>query len=290
MNHPLYGTGVALVTPFTEDEQVDYSGLEKLIHYVSEDVDYLVVMGTTGESATIDFNDRRKILSFVQNHNPAGLPVVFGHGGNNTRDLIEEFDTLDLSNVEAVLSISPYYNKPSQEGIFQHFTAFADACPVPVILYNVPGRTASNILPQTTIRLSQHRNIAGIKEAAGSLEQALQIQHGVNEDFLLISGDDMLTLPFYSIGGAGVISVLANAFPRVFRNIREGFEKGDISAAKKAAASLTEINPLMYEESNPVGLKALLEMKHICGPTVRLPLVEATESLKSRLKSAYDRI
>lgn len=285
--HPLYGTGVAMVTPFSADEQIDYPALERLVNHVSDGgADYLVVMGTTGEVATIDPNDRRRVLSFIKDHNPRKLPLVYGHGGNNTRLLLEELDAVDLTGVEAILSVSPYYNKPSQEGIYQHYTALADASPVPVILYNVPGRTASNITAETTIRLSANKNILGIKEAAGSMDQALRIRRDTRDDFLLISGDDMLTLPFYAIGGSGVISVLANAVPRVFRTIREAFEAGDMKSAEKAAASLSDINPLMYEEANPVGLKAFLAQMGLCGKTVRLPLVEASSALEKRIASA----
>lgn len=285
--HPLYGTGVAMVTPFTADEQIDYPALERLVNHVSEGgADYLVVMGTTGEVATIDPNDRRRVLSFIKDHNPRKLPLVYGHGGNNTRLLLEELDAVDLNGVEAILSVSPYYNKPSQEGIYQHYTALADASPVPVILYNVPRRTASNITAETTIRLSANKNILGIKEASGSMDQALRIRRDARKDFLLISGDDMLTLPFYAIGGSGVISVLANALPQVFRTIREAFEAGDLAKAEKAAASLSDINPLMYEEANPVGLKAFLAQMGLCGKTVRLPLVEASGTLEKRISSA----
>ncbi len=288
MSEALQGTGVAMVTPFTPDEQIDWAALKRLIDHVSNHgADYLVVMGTTGESATIDINDRRKILAFVLENNTQGLPVVYGHGGNNTRALIEELDTVDLAGVTALLSVSPYYNKPSQEGIYQHYSALADASPVPLILYNVPGRTGSNISAETTIRLSSHPNITGIKEASGSMDQALMIRQHSAPGFLLISGDDMQTLPFYSMGGAGVISVLANALPEVFQTIRSGFHEGNMNEAQEAASSLSEINPLMYEEANPVGLKALLALMGICGETVRLPLVEASPNLKARIKAAY---
>jgi 4-hydroxy-tetrahydrodipicolinate synthase len=289
MAHRLSGTGVALVTPFNQEEHVDFDALKKLLHFLAEGgADYLVVMGTTGESATIDLDERRKILSFVKENNPNQLPIVYGHGGNSTRKLIEELDTIDLTHVDAILSVSPYYNKPSQEGIYQHYLALADASPVPVILYNVPGRTASNILPQTVSRLSGHSNIIGIKEASGSLEQAMNIRTQTPNDFLLISGDDMLTLPMYAIGGDGVISVLANAFPSVFKKIREFFLAGEYEKAADQACLLAEINPLMYEEANPVGLKALLNMMDLGSTKVRLPLVEASDSLTARIKKVRE--
>lgn len=290
MDHPLSGTGVALITPFTKEEEIDFPSLENLLGMlVEKGADYLVVMGTTGESATIDFNDKRKVLEFVKVHS-SGLPVVYGHGGNSTRRMIEELDELDLSGVDAILSVSPYYNKPPQEGIYQHYIALADASPVPVILYNVPARTASNILPMTVSRLSEHENILGIKEAAGSMEQAMNIRKLTDSNFLLISGDDMLTVPMYSIGGSGVISVLANALPALFNKIKGHVASGNYSEAAKEANFLTEINPLMYEEANPVGLKALLNLMGICSTHVRLPLVEASESLTNRIDKAYRKI
>jgi 4-hydroxy-tetrahydrodipicolinate synthase len=208
---------------------------------------------------------------------------VYGTGGNNTQQVLDSIAGTDFGGVDALLSVSPYYNKPSQEGIFRHFKAIADACPVPVILYNVPGRTASNITAETTLRLAEHPNIMGIKEASGNLEQCMRIVRDKPRDFLLISGDDMMTVSLYALGAKGVISVLANAYPVIFRKIKEFALAGNYAKASLEAFKLLEINPLMYEESNPVGLKALLEGMKICSGRVRLPLAEASEALRGKI-------
>lgn len=279
----LYGTGVALVTPFTENGEVDFKSLKKLLNHTAKGVDYYVVLGTTGESATLSTDERNAILEFVKQNNAQKLPLVYGIGGNNTREVVETISRTDLSGVEALLSVSPYYNKPSQEGIFQHFKTVADASPVPVILYNVPGRTASNISAETTLRLATHSRIIGVKEASGSLEQCMRIARDKPKDFLLISGDDLLTAPLYALGGAGVISVLANAYPTVFRKMKDYAFSGNHVKASQEAFRLLDLNPLMYEESNPVGLKALLEDMGICTAQVRLPLVKASDVLHKKI-------
>lgn len=279
----LYGTGVALVTPFDEDKQVDFRGLKKLLAHTAKGVDYYVVMGTTGESATINKEEKKKVLSFVKENNSKKLPIVYGIGGNNTQEIIEAVKETDLRGVDAILSVSPYYNKPSQEGIFRHFKAIADESPVPIILYNVPGRTASNLTSETTLRLAKHPNIIGIKEASGNLEQCMKIVKEKPKGFMLISGDDMLTIPLYSIGAVGVISVLANAFPVIFKKIKEFSFSGNFSKASAELFKLLEINGPMYEEGNPVGVKHVLKRMNICGNIVRLPLVSASESLQRKI-------
>jgi 4-hydroxy-tetrahydrodipicolinate synthase len=279
----LYGTGVALITPFTDKEEVDYKSLKKLLNHTAKGVDYYVVMGTTGESATLDGAEKKSILQFVKDNNTKALPVVYGIGGNNTREVLETIHETDLSGVTALLSVSPYYNKPSQEGIIRHFTAIADASPVPVMMYNIPGRTASNMTAETTLRLAEHPNIIGTKEASGNLEQCMRIARDKPKDFMLISGDDMFTVAFYAIGGKGVISVLANAFPATFRKIKEFSLSGDFAKASAQLFTLLDLNPLMYEESNPVGLKVILEKLGICASLVRSPLAPASESLRKRI-------
>ncbi len=279
----LYGTGVALVTPFDEDKQVDFRGLKKLLTHTAKGVDYYVVMGTTGESATINKEEKKKVLSFVKENNSKKLPIVYGIGGNNTQEIIEAVKETDLRGVDAILSVSPYYNKPSQEGIFRHFKAIADESPVPIILYNVPGRTASNLTSETTLRLAKHPNIIGIKEASGNLEQCMKIVKEKPKGFMLISGDDMLTIPLYSIGAVGVISVLANAFPVIFKKIKEFSFSGNFSKASAEQFKLLEINGPMYEEGNPVGVKHVLKRMNICRNIVRLPLVSASESLQKKI-------
>jgi 4-hydroxy-tetrahydrodipicolinate synthase len=283
----LYGTGVALVTPFTDNLEVDFKGLKRLLNHTAKGVDYYVVLGTTGESATLSADEKKNVLEFVKQNNNKKLPLVFGIGGNNTREVIDSIANADLDGVEALLSVSPYYNKPSQEGIFRHFNAIADASPIPVILYNVPGRTGSNITAETTLRLAKHKNIIGIKEASGNLEQCMRIARDMPRDFMLISGDDLLSVPLYALGAKGVISVLANAYPVIFRKMKDFSFAGNYAKASQEAFKLIDINPLMYEESNPVGLKALLEDMKICSGKVRLPLAEASESLRKKISALY---
>ncbi len=284
MKSKLAGTGVALVTPFNEDYTIDFSGLERLIHHVVDGgLDYLVVNGTTGESATITETEKKQVLKFVIEHNERNLPVVYGLGGNNTTDIISSLKTLSYTSLDAILSVSPYYNRPTQKGIIHHFQEIADCSKVPVILYNVPTRTSSNLEWQTTVELSTHPNITGIKEASGDLFQCMQIVANTNDDFLLISGDDMLTLPMMSFGANGVISVLANAFPKHFKKI---VHENEVSSLFE----LLGINPLMYSEANPVGVKEVLQQLGICKNVVRSPLIAASNSLKNEIASALSAI
>ncbi|WP_373523410.1 4-hydroxy-tetrahydrodipicolinate synthase [Aquiflexum sp.] len=277
----LQGTGVALITPFKENKSIDFPGLEKLIeHVIIGGVDYLVVAGTTAESATLTKNEKKEVLDACIKYNAGRLPIVYGLGGNNTHAILDDIKDTDFSQIDAVLSVSPFYNKPTQAGIIAHYRAIADNCPVPVILYNVPGRTMSNVSFQSTIQLSHHANIIGMKEASGDLSQCMRIAARMPDDFLLISGDDILTPSMRVIGGKGVISVLANAYPEIFKTICHG----NLKESKEAAFKLLDINPLMYEESNPVGLKFLMKELGICGDTVRLPLLPASQSLRERIK------
>ncbi|MEO1054282.1 MAG: 4-hydroxy-tetrahydrodipicolinate synthase [Bacteroidota bacterium] len=287
----LTGTGVALVTPFDNQGQIDYQGLKNLLDFTAEKgVDYYVVQGTTGESATTTAAEKAELLKFTKENNKHGLPIVFGIGGNNTAQIIENIKNTDFDGVTALLSASPYYNKPSQEGIYQHFTAIADACPVPVILYNVPGRTASNIQAETTLRLAQHSNIVAIKEAANDIVQAMHIAKNKPDDFLLISGDDQFTVPLLSIGASGVISVLANAFADIFKEMTTSAANNDFNAASKAIFKLLDINPLMYRESNPVGVKQVLAEMGVCGNFCRLPLLPASDALQKQIKAELDQL
>ncbi|PZR35314.1 MAG: 4-hydroxy-tetrahydrodipicolinate synthase [Azospira oryzae] len=283
-----FGTGVALVTPFLEDGSIDFKSLKKLLAHTAKGADYYVVLGTTGESATLTTEEKKQIIEFVVNNNTKGLPVVYGIGGNHTSEVIQTIKATDFKGVDAILSVSPYYNKPSQEGIYQHFKAIATASPVPVILYNVPGRTASNLTAATTLRLAEHKNIIGIKEASGNMEQCMNIAKNKPKDFLLISGDDLLTSAFYAIGGAGVISVLANALPSVFNKMKVHAVNGNILKSSLEQFRLLEINGPMYEEGNPVGVKFLLDQLQICSPEVRLPLVKASLPLQQKIKTAFD--
>lgn len=279
----LHGTGVALVTPMNEKGEIDYKALRRLLTYTAKAVDYFVVMGTTGESATLSKEEKKLVLDFVKNNNSKNLPIVYGIGGNNTQSVLEEIKSTDLSGVDAILSVGPYYNKPPQEGIYQHFKSIAKASPVPVILYNVPGRTASNITAETTLRLAKLKNIIGVKEASGNLEQCMRIVKEKPVDFMLISGDDMMTLSIYAIGGVGVISVLANALPKIFTSIKKNMDAKKLSQAQSEQFKILDINAPMYEEGNPVGVKYLMSLLGICEPYVRMPLLEASDSLKDKI-------
>lgn len=277
------GTGVALVTPFKLDGSVDFEGLVKLLDFTGVAVDYYVVLGTTGESATTSVNEKAKILHFIKENNSRNLPIVYGIGGNNTLQVAEHIASADLEGVDAILSVSPYYNKPSQAGIIAHYKYLADRSPVPIILYNVPGRTMSNITAETTIALSKHANIIGIKEASGDLDQCRKIVNGMDSNFFLTSGDDLLTSNLIEMGGIGVISVLANGFPLEFCEITKAALAGDIDKSQSITVSFENINALMYAESNPVGVKEVLHQKGVCSNAVRLPLLPATDTLKTEI-------
>jgi 4-hydroxy-tetrahydrodipicolinate synthase len=280
------GTGVALVTPFTQNGSIDFDALARILDYTAEGgVDYYVVSGTTGEPATMSKKERQELLKFIVKNNSKKLPIVWGAGGNNTQEIVDTLKETDLTGVDAILSVSPYYTKPSQEGIYQHYLKIADNSPLPVLLYNVPGRTSANVTAATSLRLATHKNIIGIKEAASDITQSMEIAKGKPEDFLLISGDDMLTLPMTTYGGIGAISVLANAFPMKFSQMVNQSLKGNYSEASKLLFDFIDINPLMYCESSPVGIKTALAYLGICSDQVRLPLVPASQKLKAEIES-----
>lgn len=279
----LKGVGVAVVTPFHTDKSIDYKALERVVEHVIEGgSDYLVVLGTTGEATTLTPSEKREVLAFVKKVNKKRLPIVYGVGGNNTQAVLQEIKSIDFSEVDALLSVSPYYNKPTQKGIILHFEQIADTSPVPIILYNIPGRTMSNLTAKTTLHLAAHPNIIGTKEASGILEQCMEIAAKKPSDFLLISGDDLFGSTIRAMGGEGIISVMANAYPSIFKTIVHGNQKESFQSTFK----LLKINPLMYEESNPVGVKNLLMHMGICGDDVRLPLVNASDELSKKIKEA----
>lgn len=284
MTHVFKGTGVALVTPFLENQEIDFESLKQLInHVIQGGVDYLVVLGTTGESATLTKLEKAKVLKACVQYNNGRVPLMVGIGGNATQKLVEEIEETDFDGISGILSVSPYYNKPTQEGIIAHYRALADVSPLPLVLYNIPGRTMSNLTAETTLTLSQHPTIIGIKEASGNLEQCLQIAFAKPKDFLLLSGDDLLTKPIQSLGGTGVISVLANAVPATFKQILEG----DAASSLAATQSLVELNSLMYQEGNPVGIKNLLfHLGILQTDQVRLPLLRASQSLSEKIRMA----
>jgi 4-hydroxy-tetrahydrodipicolinate synthase len=284
------GVGAALITPFDEQNAIDYPGLKKLIDLVSEGgSDYLVVQGTTGESPTVTSKEKREILAFTIKNNYKSLPIVFGLGGNDTQSVLDCIKETDFTGVDAILSVCPYYNKPTQEGIAAHFKAIADASPVPVLLYNVPGRTVVNMKPDTIINLAAHPNIIGIKDAGGSIEQSMELASRVPEDFILLSGDDNLVTTMVSVGWHGVISVIANAFPKEFGELTWHALEGRFKEAAKLQLAFLEFDTLLYVESNPVGIKKCLEIKGICSSAVRLPLLKASDALGEKLEKAMIR-
>lgn len=283
----LIGTGVALVTPFKKDFSIDIEALQRIVNFsVDGGVEYLVVMGTTAENATLSQAEKELVIKTVIDTNKGRLPLVLGVGGNNTMQVVEELKTRDFSAFEAILSVSPYYNKPTQEGIYQHFKAIAEASPLPVILYNVPGRTASNMLPATVIRLAnEFSNVVAIKEAAGDMAQAMQLIKNAPKDFHIISGDDMLALPIVLAGGSGVISVIGQGFPKEFSEmIRLGLNK-KVNESFKLHYFLSDCIDMIFEQGNPAGIKEVFKSLGIAENTVRLPLVSVEESLANRLDS-----
>jgi 4-hydroxy-tetrahydrodipicolinate synthase len=280
------GTGVAIVTPFNADKSVDYTGLKNLVeHLITNGIDYLVVQGTTGESVTLTPKEKEETLAFIIKLNNGRLPIVLGVGGNCTATVVAAFQTTDFSGVDAVLSVSPYYNKPTQEGIYQHYKAIAAVSQLPIILYNVPGRTSSNILPTTTVRLANDfDHIIAIKEASGSLVQCMEIINTKPEDFLVISGDDALTLPMIASGADGVISVFANAFPKGFSTMVQAALNNDMNSARALHYKYFSLHDYLFVEGNPAGIKAALKALHIIGDVVRLPLVNVSEKTNNAIK------
>jgi 4-hydroxy-tetrahydrodipicolinate synthase len=281
----LIGTGVALITPFKDDFTIDIEALRRIVNFsIDGGIEYLVVLGTTAENATLSDEEKELVITAIIEVNAGRLPLVLGVGGNNTSSIVEELHTRDLSAFAAILSVSPYYNKPSQEGIYQHFKAVSEASPIPVILYNVPGRTSSNMLPSTVIRLANDfKNIVAIKEAAGDLVQAMQLLKNKPKDFLVISGDDMIALPVVLAGGAGVISVIGQGFPKEFSEmIRLGLNR-KVDDAFKLHFLLMDCIDMIFEQGNPAGIKEVFSILDITENVVRLPLVSVDESLSERL-------
>ena len=281
----LIGTGVALITPFKEDLTIDFEGLQRVVNYtIANGVDYLVVLGTTAESATLSKAEKQLVVNTIVDTNAGRLPLVLGIGGNDTLAVIEELKTTNVSAFTAILSVSPYYNKPTQEGIYQHFAAISEVSEKPIIIYNVPGRTASNIQPETVKRLAtDFKNIVAIKEAAGDIVQAMNLIAMCPKDFLVISGDDMITLAMVLAGGAGVISVIGEGFPKEFSEmVKLGLNK-KAEEAYKIHYKLAPAIDYIFEEGNPAGIKAVFKNLGICGDTVRLPLVSIGKDLQGKI-------
>lgn len=292
MNYNIFkGTGIAIITPFDKNQQVDYKSLEKLVDYwIEGKVEFLVVMGTTGESVVLDKQEKKDIFDFVSSKVAGRVPLVLGIGGNNTKEITSQLHEFDLSKAAGILSVSPYYNKPTQEGIYQHYKTFAKECPLPVILYNVPGRTGSNILAETTLRLARDvENIIGVKEASGNMEQIMQIIHHRPEGFLVLSGDDAITLPLIAAGADGVISVVANAYPYEFSEMVRLAAREQLTEARKYHYALLNIIQYLFVEGNPAGIKAVMHQLGLCENSLRLPLTPVSEQLYKKISSSLIR-
>ncbi len=281
----LMGTGVALITPFKADGNIDVDALMDIVSFnINGGVDYLVALGTTAESVTLTKKEKQLVLDTIVRANNERLPLVVGVGGNNTAGVVDDLHTLNLSPFDAVLSVSPYYNRPTQEGIYQHFKAISEASPLPIIMYNVPGRTGSNMLPGTTIRLAKDfDNIVAIKEACGNMVQVMELIDHRPEGFLVLSGDDITALPTILAGGEGVISVIGQGLPSEFSQMVRLGRAGENEEAYEYHYLLQEGMGLIFEEGNPAGIKAIFEVLGMSGASVRLPLVEASPSLKNKI-------
>jgi 4-hydroxy-tetrahydrodipicolinate synthase len=287
LRQQLRGTGVALVTPFQADLSIDYAAFGKVIeHVITGGVEYVVVLGTTGETPTLNKEEKIALANFTYEKVAGRVPVVVGIGGNNTAELVEELKSFPLDKAIAVLSASPYYSKPSQEGLFQHYKALAQVSPKPLLLYNVPGRTGRNLNAATTVRLAREvKNIAGIKEASGDMAQVMEILRDKPEDFLVVSGDDALTLPQIACGMEGIISVAANSFPRQFTDMVRFCLKGDFKAAKALNDKLIQGYELLFAENNPAGVKAAMSELKLIGNHLRLPVVPVSEGLQQKINT-----
>lgn len=290
IQNKIKGVGVALITPF-KNYEVDFEALGRMVDYViNGGVDYIVVLGSTAETATMSLEERDKVLRFIIKHTNGRVPIVAGMGGNDTKALVDQLRTFNLEDTVAILSVVPYYNKPSQEGIYQHFMAVTEASPVPVIIYNVPGRTGLNMTAETTLRLAHATDkIIAVKEASGSIEQMQKIIDGRPDNFLVLSGDDGLTVELVKRGGEGVISVAANTFPEKFCRCIHNAMEGKIAEAEREIEQMDEAINLLFKEGNPVGAKAMAEVMGLADAEVRLPLVKATDSLNEEIKKVVER-
>lgn len=286
------GTGVAIITPFNEDLSIDHKALANLVNFnIENGINYIVICGTTGESVTITAQEKQDIVATIVKANASRVPLVLGIGGNNTASVVDEIRSTDLSQIDAILSVSPYYSKPTQEGIYQHFKTISVACPVDIILYNVPGRTSSNMSPETTLRLaSDFKNIIAVKEAGNNVHQYLKLLRDKPDDFLIISGDDDLVLGVVLAGGSGVISVLGQAVPKRFTEMINLGLQGHAKDAYEIHFELMDLTSLIFSENNPAGIKAVLQTLGLSKSAVRLPLVEATDELKQNIKLALENL
>jgi 4-hydroxy-tetrahydrodipicolinate synthase len=281
MNRKFSGTGVALVTPFNSHGMIDFPAVERLVeHVISNGINYLVVLGTTGESVTLSAEEKKELTSFIIKTNAGRLPIVLGIGGNNTAEVVKSLKQGDFDGIDAILSVSPYYNKPNQEGIYLHYKAVAENSPLPIILYNVPGRTGSNISCGTVIRLAKDfQNIIAVKEASGNLSQIMDIIHAKPENFMVISGDDNLTFPMICLGASGVISVVANVYPKQFSDMVQKSLTNELAPARDIHYQLKDFTDLLFADGSPGGAKAALEVMGICSQFVRLPLAPVNQKI-----------
>ena len=287
-----YGTGVAIVTPFDAEGQVDYDALGRLIdHLIDGGVEYVVSLGTTGESATLSAGERKQVFAYTAEKVGGRVGLVAGIAGNNTLEVVDQVKKFDANGYDAILSASPQYNKPTQEGIYQHYKAIAEAAPLPIILYNVPSRTGSNINAETTVRLARDfKNIIGIKEASGNFDQMNQIMRDKPADFMMISGDDPITLPMIAMGGVGVISVVGNVLPAKTSEMTRLCLKGDFKSAQRIHSELIDFTRLMFVEGSPAGAKTALMHLGICGDTLRLPLVQVSRATADRIAAETEKL
>lgn len=292
INTRLKGMGVALITPFKEDESIDFESLARIVEYqIKNGTDYLVVCGTTAETPTLTEEEKEEIRKFVLSVNNNRLPVVLGIGGNNTRAVVEKLQKTDLSGIDAILSVTPYYNKPSQEGLYQHYAAIAKESPLPVILYNVPGRTGVNMTANTTLRLAnEFRNICAVKEASGNFSQIDDIIKNKPADFMVISGDDGITFPLIALGAVGVISVIGNAFPKEFSRMVRLALKGDYDNARVIHYRFAELIELLFVEGNPAGVKSMLALMGMIENKLRLPLVPNTINTYEKMRQVLNQL
>ena len=284
MKNIFTGSGVALVTPFNKDYSIDYDALRKLVRYqIDNGTDFLVVQGTTGESPTLSHDEKLQVLQTVIDENKGALKIVYGVGGNNTMDVGEKLKKVPVG-VDGILSVSPYYNKPTQQGIIEHFSYIATCTHLPIILYNVPGRTGSNMLPSTTLKLAEIPNLVAVKEASGNMEQIMEIIRLKSEGFGVLSGDDAITMPLIAAGADGVISVVANAFPKRFSEMVHASMDENLPVARKAHYDLLSITKMFFEEGNPGGVKVSLNKQGLMEETMRLPLYPVSDSLRNRIQ------
>ncbi len=283
------GTGVAIITPFKSDSTVDFAALSKVTsHIISGGCEYIVVLGTTGESVTLTAEEKTGIMKCVLDANNNRVPLMLGVGGNNTKEVVAQLQSIDTNGFSAILSVCPYYNKPNQEGIFKHYSAVADASPLPILLYNVPSRTGANITAETTLRLASHPNIFGIKEASGNLDQCMDILKSKPDDFMVISGDDPFTLPYIALGMVGVISVVANAYPNDYSSMVRASINGMFDVARPLHYKLLQTIKNMFADGSPGGVKAYLNMMGLCEEIVREPLASIGELTRLKVKADFE--